>query len=42
MKVDRLRRRSKLPDGKTWDTFEHDRTPVQLRQQLRRLGEDDS
>ena len=37
-RVDRLRRASKLPAGKTWDTFEHDRTPVQLRQQLNRLG----
>ena len=40
-RVDRLRRASKLPAGKTWDTFEHDRTPVQLRQQLERLGEGD-
>ncbi|MCE2459150.1 MAG: ATP-binding protein [Dehalococcoidia bacterium] len=32
---------SKLPAGKTWDTFEHDRTPIQLRQQLDRLGEGD-
>ena len=24
-RVDRLRRASKLPAGKTWDTFEHDR-----------------
>ena len=38
-RVDRLRRASKLPAGKTWDTFEHDRTPVQLRQQIKRLGE---
>ena len=38
-RVDRLRRASKLPAGKTWDTFEHDRTPIQLRQQLDRLGE---
>ena len=38
-RVDRLRRASKLPAGKTWDTFEHDRTSVQLRQQLNRLGE---
>ena len=38
-RVDRLRRTSKLPAGKTWETFEHDRTPVQLRQQLERLGE---
>ena len=40
-RVDRLRRASKLPAGKTWETFEHDRTPVQLRQQLERLGEGD-
>ena len=40
-RVDRLRRASKLPAGKTWDTFEHDRTPVQLRQQIKRLGEGD-
>ena len=40
-RVDRLRRASKLPAGKTWDTFEHDRTPVQLRQQIERLGEGD-
>ena len=36
-RVDRLRRTSKLPAG----SFEHDRTPVQLRQQLERLGEGD-
>ena len=35
-RVDRLRRASKLPAGKTWDTFEHDRAPVRLRQQLER------
>ena len=33
----RLRRASKLPVGKTWDTFEHDRVPVALRQQLGEL-----
>ena len=36
-RVDRLRRASKLPAGKTWGTFEHDRVPVHLRQQLDRL-----
>ena len=40
-RVDRLRRASKLPAGKTWDTFEHDRAPVKLRQQLERLAEGD-
>ena len=40
-RVDRLRRASKLPAGKTWETFEHDRAPVQLRQQLQRLSEGD-
>ena len=40
-RVDRLRRASKLPAGKTWDTFEHGRAPVKLRQQLVRLAEGD-
>ena len=41
-RVDRLRRASKLPAGKTWwDTFEHERAPVRLRQQLIRLAEGD-
>ena len=40
-RVDRLRRASKLPAGKTWDTFEDDRVPIQLRQQIDRLGEGD-
>ena len=40
-RVDRLRRASKLPAGKTWDTFEHERAPVKLRQQLVRLAEGD-
>ena len=38
-RVDRLRRASRLPVGKTWDTFEHDSAPVKLRQQLIRLAE---
>ena len=40
-RVDRLRRASRLPAGKTWDTFEHDRAPVKLRQRLERLAEGD-
>ena len=36
-----MRRASKLPAGKTWDTFEHERAPVKLRQQLVRLAEGD-
>ena len=36
-----MRRASKLPAGKTWDTFEHERAPVRLRQQLVRLAEGD-
>ena len=40
-RVDRLRRASKLPAGKTWDTFEHERAPVKLRQRLERLAEGD-
>ena len=39
-RVDRLRRASRLPAGKTWDTFEHSRAPVRLRQQLVSLAED--
>ena len=38
---DRLRRASKLPPGKTWDNFEHDKASVQLRQQLNGLAEGD-
>ena len=33
---------SKLPAGKTWDTFEHERAPVRLRQQLVRLEKETS
>ena len=40
-RVDRLRRASKLPAGKTWETFEHERAPVKLRQQLTSLAEGD-
>ena len=40
-RVDRLRRASKLPAGKIWDTFEHDRAPVQIRQRLELLVERD-
>ena len=40
-RVDRLRRASKLPSGKTWDTFEHDRTSIKLRQQLNGLAAGD-
>ena len=36
--MDRLRRASKLPAGKTWDTFEYDRVPAKPRQQLHRLA----
>ena len=35
----RIRRASRLPVGKTWDTFEHDRVPVALRQQLDELAD---
>lgn len=37
----RLRRASKLPVGKTWDTLEHDRLPIRLRQQLDDLAQGD-
>ena len=36
-RIIRLRRASKLPVGKMWDTFEHDRVPVALRQHLGEL-----
>ena len=40
-RVDQLRRASKLPAGKTWDTFEHDRVSVKLRHQLDIFGDGD-
>lgn len=40
-RITRLRRASKLPPGKTWDTFEHDRLPIRLRQQLDELAQGD-
>ena len=40
-RVGRLRRASKLPAGKTWDTFDHECAPVKLRQQLASLAEGD-
>ena len=36
----RQRRISRLPAGKTWETFEHDRVPLALRQRLGELAED--
>ena len=33
-RIDRLRKEAKLPSGKTWETFEHDRIPQVLRQQM--------
>ena len=38
-RIIRLRRASRLPVGKTWDTFEHDRVPVALRHQLNELAD---
>jgi DNA replication protein DnaC len=38
-RIVRLRRASKLPPGKVWDTFEHDRLPIRLRQQLLELAQ---
>ena len=40
-RIDRLRKESKLPSGKTWETFEHDRMPLPLRQQLDQLANGD-
>ena len=37
-RINRLRRESRLPSGKTWETFEHDRVPLALRQQLGPAG----
>ena len=33
-RINRLRKESRLPSGKTWETFEHDRMPMLLRQQF--------
>ena len=38
-RINRLRRESRLPSGKTWETFEHDRMPLALRQQLDQLAQ---
>ena len=37
-RINRLRRESKLPSGKTWETFEHHWMPLSLRQQLDHLA----
>ena len=38
-RTNRLRRESRLPSGKTWETFEHNRVPLALRQQLDHLAQ---
>ena len=38
-RINRLRQASKLPSGKTWETFEHQRMPLALRQQLDHLAQ---
>ena len=38
-RINRLRRESRLPSGKTWEIFEHDRMPLALRQQLDQLAQ---
>ena len=38
-RISRLRQSSRLPSGKTWETFEHDRVPLALRQQLDQLAQ---
>ena len=38
-RVDRLRRSSRLPSGKTWDSFEQQKVPPMLRAQLEDLSE---
>ena len=40
-RISRLRKESKLPSGKTWETFEHDRMPLPLRQQMDQLANGD-
>ncbi len=37
-RISRLRNESKLPSGKTWETFDHDRMPLALRQQMDQLA----
>ena len=38
-RIDRLRKESRLPSGKTWETFDHERIPLVLRQQLDQLAQ---
>ena len=38
-RINRLRQESRLPSGKTWETFEHQRMPLALRQQLDHLAQ---
>ena len=38
-RISRLRTASRLPVGKTWETFDHDRVPLALRQQLGELAD---
>ena len=38
-RINRLRQGSRLPSGKTWETFEHNRVPQALRQQLDHLAQ---
>ena len=37
-RIGRLRTSSRLPAGKTWETFEHDRAPLSLQQKLGELA----
>ena len=38
-RIGRLRTASRLPAGKTWETFEHERVPLRLQQQLGELAD---
>ena len=38
-RINRLRKESRLPSGKTWETFEHDRIPRPMWQQLDHLAQ---
>ena len=38
-RINRLREEAKLPSGKTWETFDHQRLPLALRQQMDLLAQ---
>ena len=38
-RINKLRKESRLPAGKTWESFEHERVPLSLQQQLGELAD---